>query len=123
MSERGHYGKNGVSRGPFMGANPSTIYVERAPTSTGAWIIGILATGGAVLWARHQTKQIEQLYKTSGMPYQSFAGSLGQSARSIPSRVRGLVGKKPAAVAAPEAPEAAPVDHPTHSTRSRARAR
>jgi len=119
MSERGHYGKNDVGMGPFVGATPSTFYVERSPPSTGAWIIGILATGGAVLWARHQSKQIEQLYKASDMSYQTFASSLGQSARAIPSRVRGLVGSKAALVAA----EPTPVDHPTHSTRSRARAR
>jgi hypothetical protein len=58
----------------------------------GAWILGTIAVGGALLWGRHQAKQIEQLYKTAGLPHQSFAGSLRQSAgaslRGLADRVR-----------------------------------
>ena len=84
MNDRGHYGKNGA---PRVGEAP-TIYVEREGSSTGAWILGALAVGGAVLWARHQSRQVEQLYRTSGLPYQSFTGSLRERARALPSRAQ-----------------------------------
>jgi hypothetical protein len=80
--DRGHYGPNGVSR---VG---QTVYVERKSSSTGAWILGAIAVGGAFLWARHESRQIEQLCKTSGMPYQSFAGSLRERARGLVGRVK-----------------------------------
>ena len=80
MNERGQYGPSRV------GQIPTTVYVEREPSSIGAWILGTIAIGGAVLWARHQSRQIEQLYKTAGLPQQSFATSLRQSAKSLPSR-------------------------------------
>jgi len=80
-NDRGQYGKNDETR---VGA---TVYVDRAPsTSIGAWILGTIAVGGVVLWARHQGKQIEQLYKTAGIPHQSFAADLGQSAKALPSK-------------------------------------
>jgi hypothetical protein len=85
-NERGHYGKNGV---PHVGQDPrraATIYVDRTPSSTGAWILGTIAIGGAVLFARHQSQQIEQLYKTSGLPYQSFSAGLRESVKSLPMR-------------------------------------
>jgi hypothetical protein len=88
MSGRGHYGRNGVL---LIGQAPqryATVYVERRSSSTGAWILGTLAVGGALLWTRHQSSQIEQLYKTSGLPYQGFVGSLRQSARGLVARVK-----------------------------------
>ncbi len=84
-NERGHYGKNGVR----VGQQPHTVYVEReGGHSTIGLLLGAVAIGGAVLYARHQSKQIEQLYKTSGLPYESFTGSLRESARAIPTKAR-----------------------------------
>ena len=83
---RGYYGNNGVSH---VG---QTVYVEPAKSSIGKWLLGAVAIGGAVLFARHQSQQIEQLYKTSGLPHQSFASSLrqeaGASLRKLTDRVR-----------------------------------
>ena len=56
MQGRGNYGGRGAS--------------------LGTWLIGGLVAGGAVLWAKHQTDQIEKLYATAGLPYQSFPRSL-----------------------------------------------
>jgi len=78
MNDRGQYGAPRVGQIPSRAA---TVYVERAPSSSvGTWILGTLAVGGAVLWARHQSKQIGQLYKTAGLPQQSFPKSLRQDA-------------------------------------------
>ena len=89
MNDRGQYGSSRVGQSP-----PTTVYVAREPSSTATWILGTIAVGGAVLWARHQSQQIEQLYKTAGLPQQSFAAGLRESARSLPSRasasLRGL---------------------------------
>jgi hypothetical protein len=82
MNARGQYGSSRVGQIP----QAATVYVAREPSSVGAWILGTIAVGGAVLWARHQSKQIEQLYKMAGLPEQSFAADLRQSARSLPSR-------------------------------------
>lgn len=81
MNERGQYGSNGS---PRVGQIP--VYVERESSSVGAWILGTILVGGSVLWARHQSQQIEQLYKTAGLPHQSFTSSLRSSVRSLPSR-------------------------------------
>lgn len=85
-NERGHYGKNGVTNGVTHVGQQPTIYVERPRSSIGAWIIGTIAVGGVVLWARHQGKQIEQLNKTAGIPHQSFGADLRQSAKALPSK-------------------------------------
>jgi hypothetical protein len=112
MNERGHYGGNGAHR---VGQVP--VYITRESPSTAAWIVGVAAAAGAVLWARHQSRQIEQLYKTAGLPYQSFTAGLKQSARQIPSRarqaIRGRASAEPASAAATEEPE--------HSVKRRAR--
>lgn len=86
MNDRGQYGGNGS---PRVGQIP--VYVERKSSSIGTWILGAIATGGAVLWARHQSQQIEQLYKTAGLPHQSFAGSLRQDVKALPSRASGAL--------------------------------
>lgn len=90
-NERGHYGNNGTR----IGQTP--IYVEREHSSFGKWLLGAVAIGGAVLYVRHQTRQIEQLYKTSGAPYQPFTSTLRESARELPTRAReayrGLTGR------------------------------
>lgn len=115
MNERGHYGP------PRVGAVPpqaTTVYVEGKGASTTAWVLGIAAVGGALLWARHQSQQIEQLYKTSGIPYQTFAGSLRESAKAIPSRARdayrGLAARVRPTRALPAAAE-----QPAHSVKAR----
>jgi hypothetical protein len=80
-NERGQYSSSRVGQIP----QATTVFVEHE-SSIGSWILGTIAVGGAVLWARHQSQQIEQLYKTAGLPQQSFAGSLRQSAKELPSR-------------------------------------
>ena len=83
MNGRGQYGSSRVGQIPPRAA---TVYVERSPSSVVAQILGTLAVGGALLWARHQSQQIEQLYKTAGLSHESFTASLRTRARSLPSR-------------------------------------
>ena len=89
MNGRGQYGPTHVGQ---LAPQATTVYVEREPSSTGAWILGTIAVGGALLWARHQSRQLEQLYKTAGLPQQSFAEGLrqgaGASLRGLAERVR-----------------------------------
>lgn len=67
---------------------PTTVYVERASSpSLVPWILGTIAVGSAVLWARHQSRQIDQLQKKAGLPDQSFVSSLRQGAATS---LRGL---------------------------------
>lgn len=80
MNERGQYGSALVGQ-----AVP--VYIEQESTSTTAWILGTIAAAAALLWARHQSQQIEQLYKKENLPYQGFTSSLRQSAASS---LRGL---------------------------------
>jgi len=88
MSERGRY--RSVSIGQAIPA--PAIYVEREPTSVATWIIGAAAVGGSLLWARHQSRQIEQLYTKADLPYQGFTTSLREGAvsslRGLAERVR-----------------------------------
>lgn len=91
MSERGHYGSVRVGQ---IAPPVTTVYVERE-RSTVARILGVIVVIGSVgsaLWTRHQSRQIEQLYKTTGLPYQSFTSSLRQGAgstlRGLAERVR-----------------------------------
>jgi len=121
-NERGHYGNgNNV---PRVGQDPRTIYVAREHgSSIGKWLLGAVAIGGGILLVRHQSRQIEQLYKTTGTPYQSFTGSLRESVRELPTRARaayrGLTGGR---TAKPVKPVVAPTEQlapPAHSTRSR----
>ena len=84
MSERGHYGSARVGQ---FALPATTVYVEREP-STAKQIFSALAVVGAALWARHQSRQIEQLYKTTGLPYQSFTASMGASLLGLVDRVR-----------------------------------
>ena len=77
VNARGQYGAPRVGQ---LSPQAATVYVEREPSSVIAWILGTIAVGGAVLWARHQSRQIEQLSKTAGLPHQSFASSLRQGA-------------------------------------------
>ena len=85
-------GQDGAPRVGQVIPAPAAIYVPREPSSVGAWILGTIAVGSALLWARHQSRQIEQLYKTAGLPQQSFASSLRQSAgasfQGLAERVR-----------------------------------
>ena len=69
----------------------TTIVVEKKPSALSK-VIGVFAVVGAVLWGRHQSRQIERLYQRLEVPYQTFADSLregaGSSLRSIADRVR-----------------------------------
>jgi hypothetical protein len=115
-NERGHYGRNGVS----IGAEAPRIIVEHGGPSIGTWLLGAVVVGGAVLYARHQSRQIEQLSKSSGVPYQSFTGSLRQA---LPTTARSVYRKftghdRPSAQPpAPALPAAEP--SPAHSMRAR----
>jgi hypothetical protein len=113
---RGHYGKNGVS----VGAQAPTIVVEHGGPSTGALLLGAVAIGGAILYARHQSRQIELLSKSSGVPYQSFTGGLREAlpakARSVYRKITGhdRPSAQPTAPSLPSTTEA-----PAHSVRAR----
>jgi len=78
MSERGVYGQARI------GADPT----GRGGSSLGTWIVGGILVGGAVLWARHQSEQMAKLYQAAGLPQQSFAASLREDARALPSVAR-----------------------------------
>lgn len=84
MRERGHYGSARVGQ---VALPATTVYVERVP-STAQTLARIAAAGVVLLWARYQVRQIEQLYKTTGLPYQSFTASAGASLRGLVDRVR-----------------------------------
>lgn len=130
-NERGHYGNS--NNVPHVGAEPPrTIYVEREHSSSvGKWLLGAIAIGGGFLYMRHQSQQIEQLYKGSGKPYQTFTGSLRETARELPVRARqayrGLTGRvrpagvKPAVAALPAPSTEQPA--PAHSVRARSNRR
>lgn len=66
------------------------IYGPSRRSSWGTWLIGGLAVGGAVLWAKHQADQVEKLYATTGLPYQSFSGGL----RTRAGELSGAAGDK-----------------------------
>jgi hypothetical protein len=129
-NERGHYGNS--NNVPHVGAEPPrTIYVEREHSSSvGKWLLGAIAIGGGFLYMRHQSQQIEQLYKGTGKPYQTFTGSLRETARELPVRARqayrGLTGRvrpaaKPSVEGAGSAAAAQPA--PAHSVRARSNRR
>lgn len=52
------------------------------------WIVGAAAVGGALLWMRHVSREIEVLYKHAGLPHQSFTQGLRADARALPGRTR-----------------------------------
>src|SRR5215467_15047686 len=88
-NERGHYGSSrSVVTWLGQAAPGPTTYVGAGGSSAGTWFLGALAIGGAVLWARHQSQQVEQLYKTAGLPHQSFGASLRETAKELPARAR-----------------------------------
>lgn len=92
-NERGHYGR------PRIGAETAEHHHYHQSTSWWTWIIGGLVVGGGVLWARHQSAQLEKLYKTAGLPQQSFTEGLKESAKALPTRAketfRGFTRKSP----------------------------
>ena len=103
MNDRGQYGPPRIGQ---LAPRTTTVYVERESSSIARILGGILVVGGA-LWSRHQSKQIEQLYKTAGLPYQSFTGSIRQGAgstlRSLVDRVRSKREMRPATSPVPVA--------------------
>lgn len=94
MSQRGVYGKkHGGTALPgrtFLGATPP----DQRGSSIGTWILGGLVLGGAVLWAKNQSDQLEKLYTESDLPYQSFPKSLrlraGELSAAAGERLHGL---------------------------------
>jgi len=73
MNSRGAYGETSAA-------------VSREPKSLlGTWVVGGLLVGGAVLWARHQSSQLEKLYASGGLPYQTFGASLRAQTRELSS--------------------------------------
>lgn len=52
-------------------------------SSLGTWIVGGVLVGGAVLWARYQSRQIEKLYAAASLPHQSFAADLRERASEL----------------------------------------
>jgi hypothetical protein len=113
---RGHYGRNGVS----IGAEAPRIIVEQGGPSIGTWLLGAVVVGGAILYARHQSQQIKTLSKSSGVPYQSFTGSLREAlpttARSVYRKITGH--DRPSAQTPAQALPAAE-SAPAHSVRAR----
>jgi hypothetical protein len=94
-NDRGTYGHNGVSResvaslrGTYgvsrLGADP---HGQRG-SSIGTWIIGGLVVGGAVLWAKHQSDQVEKLYAQAGLPHQSFVEGLRERSKELSGAAR-----------------------------------
>lgn len=73
MGERGVYGRTHVGAEPYSPHG----------SSFGTMLLGGLAVGVAVLWAKHQSDQIEKLYVTTGLPYDGFARSLGTRTREL----------------------------------------
>jgi hypothetical protein len=77
MSGRGIYGT------PRIAGDGST-----CGSSWGTWIVGGLVVGGAVLWAKHQSDQVDKLYTTVGLPHQSFTESLAARTKELSSSAR-----------------------------------
>lgn len=78
MSERGTYGAARVGAS-YSGARGSSL---------GTWIVGGLVVGGAVLWARHQSAQIDKLYSVAGLPHQSFVEDLRARTKELSGAAR-----------------------------------
>lgn len=78
MSERGIYGSARV------GASSS----GEGGSSWGTWIVGGLVVGGAVLWARHQSAQIDKLYSVAGLPRQGFVEDLRVRTKALSGAAR-----------------------------------
>ena len=57
-------------------------------SSWGTWVVGGLLVGSAVLWARHQSTQIEKLYAAAGLPHQSFLGNLRERSKELSTAAR-----------------------------------
>jgi hypothetical protein len=85
MSTRGCYGDGAA----WVGQVPryASVYVER-PRSSLPWIVAAAGLGASLLWARHQSRQIEQLSAAAGIPYKSFTSDLRDSASRLTSRLR-----------------------------------
>jgi hypothetical protein len=82
-NERGHYGKT------VVGADPS----GHRGSSVVKWIVGGLALGGVILWAKHQAEQIEKLSAAAGLPQQSFGAGLREQAKELTTSARTKIHK------------------------------
>lgn len=56
--------------------------------SWSSWIIGGLLVGGAALWVKHQSDQIEKLYSAAGLPHQSFVEDLRSRSSTLSEAAR-----------------------------------
>ena len=127
MNERGQYGRVHVGQVSPSPATPSTIVVERERSSKVPWIVGAIAVGAAALWARHQSQQIQQLYKAAGLPHQSFTSSLrqdaGSSLKGLAERVRSkrTETKEPKAIETKGETKSEPKSEPKSETHARKR--
>jgi hypothetical protein len=97
MNDRGTYGS------PLVGADPRAYGVPlvladpgRRESSAWKWVVGGALVGGAILWARHESKQLARLNERAGLRPQSFMQSAREDVRALPtvarealSRVRG----------------------------------
>lgn len=82
MSERGTYGRR-VNIGQVVGAAQ-----EQSGTSIGKIVVGTLVVGGAILWLKHQSEQIEKLSAKADVPYESFTESLREDVKAIPAAAK-----------------------------------
>jgi len=73
MGERGQYSRTCVGSDPSGHQGPSF----------GMLLLGGVAVGVVALWVKHQSDQIEKLYTTAGLPYESFSRSLGARTREL----------------------------------------
>lgn len=73
MRGRGIYGTSRVGAAACGGRG----------ASAGTWVVGGAVVIGAVLWARHQSVQVEKLYASAGLPYQSFSAGLRERAGEL----------------------------------------
>lgn len=73
MAERGMYGRG--------------CYGYRE-SSFGTILVGGLAIGAGLLWAKHQSDQVEKLYSSAGLPYESFGKYLGEGTKRLSGAAR-----------------------------------
>jgi len=74
--DRGTYGKT------------RTNHCNTSGPPIGKWIVGAVVVGGVVLWAKHQSDQIEKLYSSAGLPHQSFIDDLRSRSSALSGAAR-----------------------------------
>ncbi len=74
--ERGTYGKTRIDSSDTSGS------------SIGKWIVGAIVVGGAALWVKHQSDQIQKLYASAGLPHQTFIEDLRSHSSTLSEAAR-----------------------------------